>query len=342
MSIIFDPADCGASQNAAQGNVAQGGAAQNGAAQEIPASVRNAMELNPSAAQNAAAQNAAAQSAGEQGGEQTPSAPTWRYEVNTPEEFQKFVQLSSQGAVIFALYAPHSPSSLQMLEGVQKIVDSAAGTMICAAVDVTKLPEAAQAFGVSGVPAGVAVLAGRPAPIYTGPVSAEDLGDVLSQVLQLAAQYQLPGGFDPVVPDDEKPLPPLHAEAVAALDRGDLEGARAAYRKAITENPGDKEAKLGLEQVELLARVKDLDMATERAAAAADPMNIEAAFNVADLDLVGGHVEDAYNRLLRLFSAVGPDDKARVRERLVQLFDVVGASDPRTVKARAALTMALF
>ena len=271
MSIIFDPADRGASQNAAQGNVAQGGAAQNGAAQEIPASVRNAMELNPNAAQ----------SAGEQGGEQTPSAPTWRYEVNTPEEFQKFVQLSSQGAVIFALYAPHSPSSLQMLEGVQKLVDSAAGTMICAAVDVTKLPEAAQAFGVSGVPAGVAVLAGRPAPIYTGPVSAEDLGDVLSQVLQLAAQYQLPGGFDPVVPDDEKPLPPLHAEAVAALDRGDL-------------------------------------------------------------DLVGGHVEDAYNRLLRLFSAVGPDDKARVRERLVQLFDVVGASDPRTVKARAALTMALF
>lgn len=173
MSIIFDPADRGASQNAAQGNVAQGGAAQNGAAQEIPASVRNAMELNPNAAQ----------SAGEQGGEQTPSAPTWRYEVNTPEEFQKFVQLSSQGAVIFALYAPHSPSSLQMLEGVQKLVDSAAGSMICAAVDVTKLPEAAQAFGVSGVPAGVAVLAGRPAPIYTGPVSAEDLGDVLSQVL---------------------------------------------------------------------------------------------------------------------------------------------------------------
>lgn len=125
MSIIFDPADRGASQNAAQGNVAQGGAAQNGATQEIPASVRNAMELNPNAAQNAATQ-----SAGAQGGEQTPSAPTWRYEVNTPEEFQKFVQLSSQGAVIFALYAPHSPSSLQMLEGVQKLVDSAAGTMI--------------------------------------------------------------------------------------------------------------------------------------------------------------------------------------------------------------------
>lgn len=60
MSIIFDPADRGASQNAAQGNVAQGGAAQNGAAQEIPASVRNAMELNPNAAQNTATQSAGA------------------------------------------------------------------------------------------------------------------------------------------------------------------------------------------------------------------------------------------------------------------------------------------
>ena len=309
MSIIFDPADRG--QNAgAQDNAARSGAQ---AEANIPASVRNAVELNPASGTQGSAASSGAQP-------DAPAAPTWRYDVNTPEEFQKFVQLSSQGAVIFALYAPHSPSSLQMLEGVQKLVDSAAGSMICAAVDITKLPEAAQAFGVSGVPAGVAVLGGRPAPIYTGPVSAEDLA----------------------VPEDEKPLPPLHAEAVAALDRGDLPAAREAYRKAIAENPGDKEAKLGLEQVELLARVKDLDLATERAAAASDPMNIEAAFNVADLDLVGGHVEDAYNRLLRLFSAVGADDKKRVRERLVQLFDVVGASDPRTVKARAALTMALF
>ena len=64
MSIIFDPADRGASQNAAQGNVAQGsaaqnGAVQNGAAQEIPASVRNAMELNPNAAQSAGEQGLA-------------------------------------------------------------------------------------------------------------------------------------------------------------------------------------------------------------------------------------------------------------------------------------------
>ena len=149
MSIIFDPADRG------QNNAARGGAQAAPAEANIPASVRNAVELNPTSG----TQGSAASSGNQP---DAPAAPTWRYDVNTPEEFQKFVQLSSQGAVIFALYAPHSPSSLQMLEGVQKLVDSAAGSMICAAVDITKLPEAAQAFGMSGVPAGVAVLGGRP------------------------------------------------------------------------------------------------------------------------------------------------------------------------------------
>ena len=140
----------------------------------------------------------------------------------------------------------------------------------------------------------------------------------------------------------KSPCRPLHAEAVAALDRGDLPAAREAYRKAIAENPGDKEAKLGLEQVEPLARVKDLDLATERAAAASDPLNIEAAFNGPTWTLWVATWRMPTTAFLRLFSAVGPDDKKRVRERLVRLFDVVGASDPRTVKARAALTMALF
>ena len=136
MSIIFDPADRGASQNAAQGNVAQGsaaqnGAVQNGAAQEIPASVRNAMELNPNAAQ----------SAGEQGGEQTPSAPTWRYEVNTPRRVPEVRSALQPGRRDFCALRAALALLPADARGVQKLVDSAAGSMICAAVDVTKLPE---------------------------------------------------------------------------------------------------------------------------------------------------------------------------------------------------------
>ena len=94
MSIIFDPADRG------QNNAARGGAQAAPAEANIPASVRNAVELNPTSG----TQGSAASSGNQP---DAPAAPTWRYDVNTPEEFQKFVQLSSQGAVIFALYAPH-------------------------------------------------------------------------------------------------------------------------------------------------------------------------------------------------------------------------------------------
>lgn len=317
---------------AASRQVPQAGNTQQGGTEHIPASVRNAPDL--SASLGSSVDGAPVQQA---------NTPTWRVEANTPEEFQRYVQESSKGAVVFALYADHSPASVQMVQTTQRLVDSAAGAMLLAAVDITKLPEAAQTFGISGVPAGIAVLAGRPAPIYNGTVSEQELADVLSQLLQLAAQYQLPGGFEPTQTDDEKkPLPPLHAKALEALDAGDYDGARTAYQQAITENPGDKDAKLGLEQVELLARVKNLDPSAARAAAAANPLDIDAAFNVADLDVTGGHVEDAYARLLRLFKAVPAEEKTRVRERLVQLFDVVGATDPHTTAARAELTTALF
>lgn len=295
----------------------------------VPASVRGAMDLG--------AQAQAPAAPAEQG-----AARTWRVDVETNEDFQKYVNESGRGAVIFALYAPHSPASLQMLEATERLVNSAEGSMLLAAVDIVKLPEAAQVFGVTGVPAGIAVLGGRPAPIYTGTISPEELTQVLGQVLQLAAQYQLPGGFEPINPEAEKPLPPLHAAAIAALDAGDYAGARESYRKAIAENPGDKDAKIGLAQVGLLERVSTMNAAEVRAAAANNPNDIQAAFNVADLDLTGGHVENAYTRLLRLFSTVDADSKAQVRERLVELFSIVGDDDPRTKAARGQLTMLLF
>lgn len=90
--LLTDPADRGIPQNAVQGNVAQGGAAQNGAvqngaAQEIPACT----QCHGTEPQRGTVR-------WRTGWRADPSAPTWRYEVNTPEEFQKFVQLSSQGA----------------------------------------------------------------------------------------------------------------------------------------------------------------------------------------------------------------------------------------------------
>ena len=105
--------------------------------------------------------------------------------------------------------------------------------MICAAVDVTKLPRSSPGIRRERRARGRCCSGGSPSTDCTRPVSTEDLGDVLSPVLQLAAQYQLPGGFDPVVPEDEmplaasqKPLPPLTAvtwRAPRRIPRGNHE-----------------------------------------------------------------------------------------------------------------------
>ncbi|MDO4898253.1 MAG: tetratricopeptide repeat protein [Rothia sp. (in: high G+C Gram-positive bacteria)] len=304
-------------------------------AENLPASVRNAPVLGQGAPVPAETTESSASA-------ESGVSPTWRIDVTDTESFQKLVQLSNQGAVVFALWAPHSPASVSMLEQAEALVNSAEGQMLLAAVDITKTPEIGQAFQIQGVPAAVAVIGGRPAPLFNGQVDAAALTEVLGQVLQLAASQGLRGGFEPVLPAQEKPLPPLHAEALEALDRGDYAAAEAAYTRAINENPGDADAKVGLAQVQLLARVAGLDLAAERAKAAADATDVTAHLNVADLDVVGGHVDDAFARLLRLFKAVDAEQKTAVRERMLELFAVVGSSDPRVTKARSALMMAMF
>ena len=63
---------------------------------------------------------------------------------------------------------------------------------------------------------------------------------------------------------------------------------------------------------------------------------------VADLDLSGGHIEDAFLRLLDVFVTADTDDRTRIRERLLELFEVVGLADPRVIKARAQLANLLY
>ena len=79
-----------------------------------------------------------------------------------------------------------------------------------------------------------------------------------------------------------------------------------------------------------------------RVRAAGDPDDLEAALAVADLDVTGGHVEDAFARIVKYIGThFGPErDTARVR--LLELYDAIGVSDPRVSASRQALARALF
>src|SRR4029453_17742917 len=97
------------------------------------------------------------------------------------------------------------------------------------------------------------------------------------------------------------PLPPPHQEAYDAIERGDYEAAASAYRTAIAQDPRDALAVAGLAQANLLRRPQGKTLDALQNAAASPPDAPDAQPDVADLDLSGGHVEDAFDRLLTLF-----------------------------------------
>lgn len=293
----------------------------------LPASVRGAVDLGAGAPAAAPAD--------------APGTGGYRREVSTAD-FQEVAQLSTRVPVVFALWARFSQQSVAFADTLEQVVDRYRGRILLASVDAEASPEIAQMFQAQSVPTVVALLGGRPVPLFTSTVPAEQVAQFLDELLGLAEQNGISGTVDPVRADEPEPLPPLHQEAADALEAGDLDAAEAAYRRAIAENPGDREAKLALAQVHLLQRVLPLDAATVRAEAAAAPDDVEAQLTVADLDVSGGHVEDAFRRLLDLVRRTAGEDRDTVRRRLLELFDVVGAEDPRVVTARGALMRALF
>src|SRR5690606_32269494 len=211
---------------------------------------------------------------------------------------------------------------------------------LLAKVDVDQSPQIAQAFQIQSMPSVVALIGGRPVPMFTTVVDEEQARAVFAQLLDLAAQQGITGSLDGAASEDAPPLPPLHQEAFDAIERGDNAAAIAAYEKALKENPRDDQAAAGLAQVRLLERIAGVDLQAARQAAAENPKGLDEQFLVADLDVAGGHVEDAFDRLLDLFLDTGRE--AAVKDRLVELFGLLGQTDPRVIAARTRLTSLLF
>ncbi|MFI7483219.1 tetratricopeptide repeat protein [Kocuria sp. M1R5S2] len=294
---------------------------------QLPSSVRGAVDLGaPDGAPTPPAE-------GRAGG--------YRREV-TAADVQEVAQLSTRVPVVFALWARLSQQSVDFADTLEQVVDRYGGRILLASVDAEAAPEIAQMFQAQSVPTVVALLGGRPVPLFNSTVPPEQVAQYLDELLALAEQNGITGTVEPVGGGEPEKLPPLHQEAVDALEAGDVDAAEAAYRRAIAENPGDREAKLALAQVHLLQRVLPLDAASARAEAAAAPEDVAAQLRVADLDVSGGHVEDGFRRLLDLLRRTAGEERDAVRRRLLELFDVVGAEDPRVVTARGALMRALF
>jgi putative thioredoxin len=261
--------------------------------------------------------------------------------------FQEMANASVGVPMLLVLWAAQVPESRDYLDTVVSVAATYEGRIQVVSIDVERNPTLLRAFQVQSVPVTMGLISGQPVPMFAGIQPENALRPVLEEFLGLAVQHGVTGRVElgaaaQEAETAEEQLPPLHQEAYDAIERGDLDGAAAAYQQALKQDPADAEAELGLAQVGLMQRTEGADLQAARAAAADHPTDLAAQSLVADLDVLGGHIEDAFLRMIDLVRASAGDEREQAKTHLLQLFAVVGSQDERVRKARTALMSALF
>ncbi|NGO14689.1 tetratricopeptide repeat protein [Streptomyces sp. HC44] len=293
--------------------------------------------------------------AAKQGGGGAVSAASLVIDVDEAGFERDVLQRSTEVPVVIDFWAEWCEPCKQLSPLLERLAAEYSGRFVLAKIDVDANQMLMQQFGIQGIPAVFAVVAGQALPLFQGAAPEAQIRGTLDQLIQVAEQrFGLTGvtvdpdaqaGGEEAEAAPAVPVGPYDAlleAAVQALDAGDLSGAVQAYKNVLSDDPGNTEAKLGLAQAELLQRVQNADAQQVRKAAAENPADVQAQIAAADLDLVGGHVEDAFGRLVDTVARTVGDDRNAARMRLLELFEVVGGDDPRVTAARRALARALF
>jgi putative thioredoxin len=283
-----------------------------------------------------------------------------RYVIDvTASSFQAVAQSSQTYPVLLYIWVPDDDRLFDFTRQLQDAVNKLNGKVQLARIDMKKYPEIAQTLGLRGAPALVLLLAGRAIPVTQGLPSAGEMQQIL-QVVEKIPQLATRAGVTGTAPkmgsgssDDakdgagdgqasaEQKVPPEHQKAYELAQKGDYSGAALEYKKVLDANPQDHLAARERAKALLLARSGQKDVKAVREAGAAKPDDEDAQLAVADIDMIGGQVEDAFGRLLD-FAAAHRTALNDVRKRLLSYFDICDADDQRVARARRRLATLMF
>ena len=243
--------------------------------------------------------------------------------------FQNVMSTSQAVPVILVMWSSRSLESKPTLAMLEEVTREHAGAFQLVEVDIDKAPQIAQAFQIQAVPTVVALVGGRPVPLFQGSAGKEQVVPVVSQILEAAAQMGITARIAVAAEDTAAPIPPEHEAPLAAEEEGRLDEAIAQWERVVELNPRDEDAKSHLSRVRFAARAYGDHDASDPAARA-------------DTLFAAGDAQAAFDVLLELLAATtDAEERDALRLRLLDLFRVAGSS-PEVSKARTRLAMLLM
>lgn len=243
--------------------------------------------------------------------------------------FQDVMSTSQAVPVILVMWSSRSLESKPTLAMLEDVTREHAGAFQLVEVDIDKAPQIAQAFQIQAVPTVVALVGGRPVPLFQGSAGKDQVVPVVSQILEAAAQMGITARIAVAAEDTVAPIPPEHEAPLAAEEEGRLDEAITLWERVVELNPRDEDAKSHLSRVRFAARAYGDHDASDPAARA-------------DALFAAGDAQAAFDVLLELLAATtDAEERDALRLRLLDLFRVAGSS-PEVSKARTRLAMLLM
>jgi putative thioredoxin len=293
------------------------------------------------------AQAKAAQAAAQRAAD--PVASNLIIDVTTASFEADVITQSMSVPVVVDLWATWCEPCKQLSPILEKLALEYDGRWILAKVDVDAEQQIAAAFQVQSIPTVYVVIGGQVAPMFQGAMPESQVRQVLEAVLAEAEKAGITGRVavnqsesqaeSEEIQAKQPPSDPRFDAAEAALELGDWARASDAYKEILSVTPGDAIAKIGLLNVNLLQRTDGRDLAAD-----IDQMTIEtdSVLQAADASFLMGEFADAFALLIEHLKNVAGTQRDQTRERVLELFEIAGPSEPAVVKARIALTNALF
>ena len=263
-------------------------------------------------------------------------------DVTTADFEQLVIKQSTNVPVVIDLWATWCGPCKQLSPVLEQLALEYNGKFVLAKIDVDAEPQISAAFQVQSIPTVFVAIGGQVAPLFQGAQPYPQVKQVIDAVLEQAKQLGVTGlveGATGEVTEAEAVSDPRFDAAESALEKGDWDGAIAAYQQVLAATPNDAIAKIGMLNVQLLKRTDGLDFEQAVHTAGAD---IESQFKAADAQFMMNDFAGAFNRLVELVRNNQGKERELVRDRLLELFDIAGPTDPAVIKARTDLANALF